>query len=64
MSTKSKNPRSLKKWVKWTIAAISAAVVGTGVALYWPNISKSTGNADLVGGIDNFLGWAPGIAMN
>ena len=64
MSTKSKNPRSLKKWVKWTIAAISAAVVGTGVTLFWPNISKSTGNADLVGGIDNFLGWAPGIAMN
>ena len=62
--TKAKNPRSLAKWVKWTMVGLLAVTVGTGVALLGTNISKSTGNAELVGGIDNFLGWAPGIAMN
>lgn len=61
---KTKNPRTLKPWVKWVGRIFIAGVAGGAAWLFWPKISQSTGNADLVGGIDNFIGWAPGIAMN
>lgn len=65
MANKSKNPEELRPWVKWGIGVFAAIVTGVGVYFGWPYISKNYSNdADLVGGIDNFLGWAPGIAMN
>ena len=60
--TRTKNPIQLRSWVKWTLGIIAATGVAAGV--YFGIPTKSSKNADLVGGIDNFLGWAPGIAMN
>lgn len=60
--TRTKNPIQLRSWVKWTLGVIAATAVAAGV--YFGIPTKSSKNADLVGGIDNFLGWAPGIAMN
>lgn len=61
---KAKNPRTLKKGAKWAIATGVAIIAGVVVWFSWPKITSAAGKADLVGGIDNFLGWAPGIAMN
>lgn len=60
---KTKNPIQLRGWVKWTIGLMIATAVGLTVYFVWPTLSK-TKDADLVGGIDNFIGWGPGVAMN
>ena len=61
-----KREKTLVPRAKWTLAAIMAAIIG--VAVYYftdPKfIGKNSNEADLVGGIDNFIGWAPGVAMN
>lgn len=61
MNNNNKNPRQLRPWVKWTLGVIAAGAVGLGVYHF---SSENASSADLVGGIDNFIGWAPGVAMN
>ena len=61
MNNNNKNPRQLRPWVKWTLGVIMAGAVGLGVYHF---SSENASSADLVGGIDNFIGWAPGVAMN
>lgn len=66
-SNNSQKTEELRPVVKWTLSAILALLVGAGVYFAYPavsNLMSKNSDADLVGGLDNFIGWAPIAAMN
>ena len=53
----------LRPWAKIAMYVIPAAIVAGAVTFLYPKLHRNS-DADLVGGLDNFIGWAPGVAMN